>query len=117
MKTRLMFHAALVALAFSCGFTGTLSARAAGPVRMADVIIEYTADSSNAERFYDLRWSAVRLERLDRLSTDWLAKLAALDFDGWIRRAKSITCCSATDWNSRERASFATAGDWLKSTR
>ena len=81
MKTRLMFHAALVALAFSCGPTGTLSARAAGPVRMADVIIEYTADSSNAERFYDLRWSAVRLERLDQLYTDWLAKLAAIDFD------------------------------------
>ena len=88
MNTRLMFHAALVALAFSCGLTGTLSARAAGPVRMADVIIEYTADSTNAERFYDLRWSAVRLERLDRLSTDWLARLAALDFDALSQAGK-----------------------------
>jgi uncharacterized protein (DUF885 family) len=79
--TRPLFHAALVALTLLCEGEGASSARAAEPVRMADVIIEYTADSSGAERFYDLRWSAVRLERLDRLTTDWLARLASVDFD------------------------------------
>ena len=48
---------------------------------MADFIREYQADQANVSRFYDLRWSEERFDRLDRLYTDWQEKLNALNFD------------------------------------
>jgi hypothetical protein len=77
MRTYTVFLAVLLPLAASF----THAAHAAAPVRMENLIAEYDADNSSVERFYDLPWSAERFDRLDKLYSTWLAKLATVDFN------------------------------------
>ena len=76
MRTRAVFLAVFASFAFSFA----PSAHAAAPARMEDLITQYDADESAVGQFYDLPWSAVRFDRLDKLYSAWLAKLAAVDF-------------------------------------
>ena len=74
MRTRAVFLAVFASFAFSFA----PSAHAAAPARMEDLITQYDADESAVGQFYDLPWSAVRFDRLDKLYSAWLAKLATL---------------------------------------
>ncbi|MCX6996702.1 MAG: hypothetical protein NTV49_06365 [Kiritimatiellaeota bacterium] len=48
---------------------------------LPELIRAYDADRSDTAGFYDLPWSAVRLDRLERLLAGWQARLEKLDFD------------------------------------
>ena len=41
----------------------------------------YESDLSSVSRFYDLPWSALRFDRMERLRQEWLGKLEAVNFD------------------------------------
>ncbi|MBI5394010.1 MAG: DUF885 family protein [Verrucomicrobia bacterium] len=56
------------------------TAKAAAPL-LVDVIREFEADEHNVAGFYDLPWSAVRFDRLEKLYNGWLARLEKTDFD------------------------------------
>src|SRR5215471_8669261 len=45
------------------------------------VIRNFQADSTGITRFYDLPWSGVRFERLEKLYQDWQQQLSAVSFD------------------------------------
>lgn len=73
MTTRLSFILAFLAI----GASGL----ATPPADMEAVIEEYEADFRGVSRFYDLTWSATRLDRLDRLQRDWQGRLSGIEFD------------------------------------
>lgn len=50
-------------------------------VSLPNLIRQYSADASSVESCYKLPWSTLRFERLDRLYSDWLARLDGLNFD------------------------------------
>ncbi|HEY5312143.1 MAG TPA: DUF885 family protein [Pirellulales bacterium] len=81
MKKSLASRLALAALACWCAQAAALPADAAEPVRLADVIVQYTADSSDTERFYNQPWSTIHFDRLGKLYSGWLEKLSSIDFD------------------------------------
>jgi uncharacterized protein (DUF885 family) len=69
------FLLALVALV-----AGVCVSTAAAP-SMPDLIREYEADQNGIANFYELPWSAVRFDRLERLHAGWQARLEKLDFN------------------------------------
>ena len=48
---------------------------------MAEFIRLYETDRSSVGRFYELPWSPVRFERMERLIRDWQTRLEQVDFD------------------------------------
>jgi uncharacterized protein (DUF885 family) len=73
MKFQALFPLAVLSLAALCGRT-----RAA---EMQDDIRRYTADSRTVSQAYQLPWSGVRNERMERLYQEWEAQLPRIDFD------------------------------------
>jgi len=75
--------ATLGALVLSCVAAGVGGQGAAPqPARadLRDLVAEYQEDRGALGRFYPLEGSPARVARLTQLCTDWLARLAALDF-------------------------------------
>lgn len=54
---------------------------ASPPPDMEAVVEEYQADLFSVSGFYELPWSVIRFERMERLQRDWQGRLAAMDFD------------------------------------
>ncbi len=48
---------------------------------MVEFIRACSADEYSVRRFYDLAWSEVQFDRLERFYQDWLGRLAAVDVD------------------------------------
>ncbi len=51
------------------------------PLTMPEQIRNFEADERGISSFYDLPWSEARSGRLEKLYTDWQARLASVDFD------------------------------------
>lgn len=64
------------------------SAPAASGKDLSEFIRAYQTDRGGVSRFYDLPWSAARFDRMEAMTQDWQAKLAALDFDGLDQQGK-----------------------------
>ena len=58
----------------------TISLRA-GDAELQDTVRLYSSDRSAVSRFYELPWSDVRFERLDKMYRDWQGRLPQVDFD------------------------------------
>jgi uncharacterized protein (DUF885 family) len=64
-------------------FTGRQPATEKTPaLTMPEHIRNFEADERNVGSFYDLPWSEVRWQRLEKLYKDWQTRLASVDFDG-----------------------------------
>jgi uncharacterized protein (DUF885 family) len=48
---------------------------------MQDIILRFTEDESSVSRFYNVRWSESRLERLDRFYAEQLFAMSQIGFD------------------------------------
>lgn len=48
---------------------------------LSDLVAQFAADYEEVGRYYDLPWSAERLERLDQLLNSWHERLQAIRFD------------------------------------
>ena len=62
---------------------GGLNARPSHPSdssSLVDLIQNYEADVKSVDKFYDLPWSTVRFDRLEKLFVDWRMRLEAVDF-------------------------------------
>jgi len=80
------FSFALLALAgFLPGSRSLLAADSpapsAGAVDMAEFIRLCETDRASVGRFYDLSWSPVRFNRMEKLAREWSGRLQGVDFD------------------------------------
>jgi len=52
-----------------------------GDVEFSETVRHYDVERNGVSRFYDLPWSAVRFDRMEKLYRSWREKLQAADFD------------------------------------
>lgn len=66
-------------LSLVVGMSIGVAARAESP--LAPLVREYQADAESLVSFYNSRWMAARMDRMERFHADWLQRLVAVDFD------------------------------------
>ena len=78
-----MKRIAIPALALSALFFSMFAACAgeAGVGEFSETLRQYESEHNSVSQFYDLAWSAVRAERMEKLYKEWQGALAAANFE------------------------------------